>query len=714
MTLKSQRMFLSPKERRWLSWFGNNSKLALGWSCFLNRHDYPTVEKIFEGIAATRVRLLTSWAESQWEQLAMLAGDLQSQLSSIDATLLQERLQAARDFSELFVIDRNGRVTASTYTPRIGTQDLSSQAVALGLQKPFLHGPYCDPITERIGPSSSRFHDQVTLMFYQPIIVNGSAQGCVCGRIPNDVIGDLIQREAGHIYRDSGDNYLFMVESHFDRSIKPGIALSRSRFEDSAFTLGDNLKQGVRTDWGIVRVNRHTEFELRFTDPATSELHPGVRETIAHGENLFVTYPGYSDYRHIPVIGKGVTFSMPGSLDRWGMMCEGDLEEVYRPRSLSLMLLKCYLGITSAIWAGNTILNNFTDLSPTISSAVTGSALLLGALLFNMLGGKPLARRLREMTGVIRVIAEGGGNLRQRLEPSRLANDETGEMGRWINSFIDNLDGTVGQVIDVSAEVRETKSKLVQRNDQFSTTSTAVLDAIEQLLAQIEQQLGEIQQASHTVEELRSGMDTVAEKTRGQFQIVREQTQTIRSSINSSVTTIRTLNQRAEEIGNVVSLIGSIADQTNLLALNAAIEAARAGDQGRGFAVVADEVRNLAGRTSSATSDIRQMIESIQQNAREAVTTMESGIQGVEEGLQSAENAAADNSGINHIVTSMLGALEQIASGSDSHLASAQGVATITRELKLSVSDLKASTHSVSNSANRLEKLVGQFQVSKR
>jgi methyl-accepting chemotaxis protein len=318
------------------------------------------------------------------------------------------------------------------------------------------------------------------------------------------------------------------------------------------------------------------------------------------------------------------------------------------------------------------------------------------------------------MTSVIRVIAEGGGNLRQRLEPSRLANDETGEMGRWINSFIDNLDGTVGQVIDVSAEVRETKSKLVQRNDQFSTTSTAVLDAIEQLLAQIEQQLGEIQQASHTVEELRSGMDTVAEKTRGQFQIVREQTQTIRSSINSSVTTIRTLNQRAEEIGNVVSLIGSIADQTNLLALNAAIEAARAGDQGRGFAVVADEVRNLAGRTSSATSDIRQMIESIQQNAREAVTTMESGIQGVEEGLQSAENAAADNSGINHIVTSMLGALEQIANGSDSHLASAQGVATITRELKLSVSDLKAGTHSVSNSANRLEKLVGQFQVSQR
>jgi len=119
--------------------------------------------------------------------------------------------------------------------------------------------------------------------------------------------------------------------------------LSRSRFEDAAFTRGDNLKQGVRTAYGVVQIKDHTEFEIRFTDPATKELHPGVRETIRNGKNLFVLYPGYPDYRHIPVVGAGVTLRMPGSPDTWGMMCEGDLEEVYRRRSVGFKLMRTFV-----------------------------------------------------------------------------------------------------------------------------------------------------------------------------------------------------------------------------------------------------------------------------------------------------------------------------------------------------------------------------------
>src|SRR5690606_7342940 len=126
---------------------------------------------------------------------------------------------------------------------------------------------YSDPLTLSIGPSTSRFHDAVTLMFYQPIVVEERSVGCICGRVPNDVLGDLIQREAGHIYAESGDNYLFMVEARFDVKIQAGTALSRSRFEDSTFSHGENLKGGVRTQWGVVKVQKHTELELRFIDP---------------------------------------------------------------------------------------------------------------------------------------------------------------------------------------------------------------------------------------------------------------------------------------------------------------------------------------------------------------------------------------------------------------------------------------------------------------
>jgi methyl-accepting chemotaxis protein len=714
MPLKSLSMFRTPSERRWLPWFGRNGRFALGWSCLVNRHMYASVEKTFEGIAATRVRLLTGWADSQWEHLRALAELIAPTAPQVDAASLRQRLQLARDFSELFFVGVDGAVLASTHAAHAGAKDLPPAALAEGLRQPFLHGPYVDPLTERIGPSSSRFHDAVTLMFYLPVRRDGVLQGCLCGRVPNDVLGDLTQREAGHVYRDSGDNYLFMVESRFDRAIRPGTALSRSRFEDSAFTLGDNLKQGVKTDWGTVRVSRHTELELRFTDPATGDLHPGVRETIARGDNLFVMYPGYSDYRHIPVIGKGVTFSLPHSPDRWGMMCEGDLEEVYRGRSLGMRLFRLFSAITATIWAATALLGHFTALSPQALAWLSGGAFGIGALLFHVFGSAPLVRQLRAMTEVIRVIAEGGGNLRQRLDVARLPNDETGELGRWINSFIDSLDGTVGQVVDVSAEVRETRDALVHRNAQFADTSAAVFDAIQALLAQLQAQLGEIRQASSTVEDMRGGMDAVLASTRDQFQLVRAQTQNIRGSIGASVATIRALNQRADEVGNVVGLIGAIAAQTNLLALNAAIEAARAGEQGRGFAVVADEVRNLAGRTTSATEEIRRIIDSIQDNARDAVLTMEGSVQGVEEGLQIAEAAASDNTGLDAMVARMLGTLAHIARSSDSQYQSAQGVARFTAELREAAVAVKASTQSVSNTATRLDKLMGQFQVTAR
>ena len=704
-------MQLSQQEKNWLPIFGPNGKLAMRKACWFNRDKTSYLEETFDSISNTRVRLLHTWTETQWDFLQDAMFYLATKPAQEQPSVLAQLLKRNNDFSELFIVNADGMITASSFSAHAGQMHRQQDALTQGCAKQFLHGPYIDKQTLAPGASSSSFHDEVTLMFYQPIEVSGTFIGCLCGRVPNDVLGDLIQREAGHIYSESGDNYIFMVDSNFDSSIQPGTALSRSRFEDSTFSHGENLKSGIGTDWGAVKIDKHTEFEIVFTDPATKKLHPGVRETIAKGENLYVEYPGYSDYRHIPVIGKGVTFQLRGSPDRWGMMCEADLEEVYRHRSLSKKLSNKYALIWLFTVVPPLLLAHFMSLGIPVLGLMMAMSLLIGYGVFKYLVAKPMVRQLEQMTGVIKTIAEGDGDLKRRLNSQQFYPDETGDLGRWINSFIDNLEGVVGGIIFASNEVEQVSNSMLRRCTVVDDCTVQTSGSIDSLLTLTRHQQAEIQKAEQSAQQLQELMQSMVDSAQEEYQQAVSNTQEIKDIVKASANSVNEINDEMKHIEEVVRLISEITEQTNLLALNAAIEAARAGEHGRGFSVVADEVRNLATKTSTAANHIGETVSKLRGQSKTAVSYMEQGVHNVEQSSMILDSSQRSDK-LQQAVDSMFQTINVIASTSERHSDTAEKAQNSMSSLELSSQQLTRRTTLVKNSIIRLHQLVDRFEVS--
>ncbi|QAY85421.1 methyl-accepting chemotaxis protein [Pseudomonas arsenicoxydans] len=249
---------------------------------------------------------------------------------------------------------------------------------------------------------------------------------------------------------------------------------------------------------------------------------------------------------------------------------------------------------------------------------------LAGTLLMGLLAIS-VTRPIRRVSDMLENIANGEGDLTQRLSAER--RDEMGALVGWFNRFLDKLQPIIAQV---SQSVLETRSTA----DQASSIATQTSSGMQQQLREVEQVATAAHEMSATSQEVarnasmaataaRNG-DVAARSCKGTIETAAQSIQSLVTHMSDAMTGVRQLADSSEKIGIVLDVIRTIAQQTNLLALNAAIEAARAGETGRGFAVVADEVRHLAQRTQDSVSEIQGVIESLQSGTREVVNAMQS------------------------------------------------------------------------------------------
>ncbi len=330
------------------------------------------------------------------------------------------------------------------------------------------------------------------------------------------------------------------------------------------------------------------------------------------------------------------------------------------------------------------------------------SIVVLLALTIGLVLSRMIVRPINRAIEALEAVAQG--DFAQRLTNTR--KDDFGRMIVALNRSMEGTSSAFASIARNAVSLATSSEELSAVSEQMTSNAaetTRQSDTASQHVSQVSEIVGTV---ATSADHMSVSIKEIAQNAKKAAQAVADAVQ-VAGKTNA---TVSRLGESSAEIGEVVKVINSIADQTNLLALNATIEAARAGEAGKGFAVVANEVKELAKQTGSATGNIGQKIQTIQESTKEAVSAITE-ITRVIDRISDISNAIASAVEKQSVITCEIA--ENVGEASKRAEQISQNVISVSEAAKstsMAVSNTRNAAAHLARMASDLQRLVSRFK----
>jgi len=348
--------------------------------------------------------------------------------------------------------------------------------------------------------------------------------------------------------------------------------------------------------------------------------------------------------------------------------------------------------------------NLFTDL---MIIAGLGVVLLVGWVFILVLIARRFTGPLDEVVQSVRAACQG--EIGRKVEVK--SEDEIGVLASSYNQMLDLIVYLIRQTQESSRRLQEASNDILSATEQQASGAAEQAASISQTTATMEELASTYRQIAENADQVVTMAEaSLTNAESGQHAVMNTLSamEEIKSRTQSSANRILALGERSQQIGQVLTIINSIADQTKILALNAAIEAARAGEAGKGFSVVAIEIRKLAESVVESTGEIGTIMTEIQAAANELVMSTEQELKQVQGGVDLAHMTGESLDQILEMVEQTTVAAKEISAATQQQKSATDQVVKAMREVAAVAQQTAAGSRQVASSAETLSSMASE------